>query len=155
MIVAVIDSTQVIQPHSHKNTLYCIVFFSFNPPISLTPSISLCFLFFQLQELMCHVMIGNLVMFRKDSVLNILSESRITSDTHTLVYWHTHPDLKTQTHSACVSLYEILFTVQSLDWETFEQYSTWQLFLAHSIPLETIIPILQHLKYKGETHTMA
>ena len=41
-------------------------------------------------------------------------------------------------------------TVQSLDWETFEQYSTWQLFLAHSIPLETIIPILQHLKYKGE-----
>ena len=46
--------------------------------------------------------------------------------------------------SSCVS------TVQSLDWETFEQYSTWQLFLAHSIPLETIIPILQHLKYKGE-----
>lgn len=40
--------------------------------------------------------------------------------------------------------------VQSLDWETFEQYCTWQLFLAHSIPLETIIPILQHLKYKGE-----
>lgn len=36
-----------------------------------------------------------------------------------------------------------------MDWETFEQYSTWQLFLAHSIPLETIIPILQHLKYKG------
>ncbi|KPP78306.1 integrator complex subunit 3-like [Scleropages formosus] len=66
----------------------------------------------QLQELMCHVMMGNLVMFRKDSVLNIL--------------------------------------IQSLDWETFEQYSTWQLFLAHSIPLETIIPILQHLKYKGE-----
>ncbi|KAI4786061.1 hypothetical protein KUCAC02_037378, partial [Chaenocephalus aceratus] len=64
----------------------------------------------QLQELMCHVMMGTLVMFRKDSVLNIL--------------------------------------IQSLDWETFEQYSTWQLFLAHSIPLETIIPILQHLKYK-------
>lgn len=40
--------------------------------------------------------------------------------------------------------------VQSLDWETFEQYCTWQLFLAHNIPLETIIPILQHLKYKGE-----
>ncbi|XP_077362340.1 integrator complex subunit 3 isoform X2 [Festucalex cinctus] len=66
----------------------------------------------QLQELMCHVMMGNLVMFRKDSVLNIL--------------------------------------IQSLDWETFEQYSTWQLFLAHSIPLETIIPILQHLKYKAK-----
>lgn len=44
--------------------------------------------------------------------------------------------------------------VQSLDWETFEQYSTWQLFLAHSIPLETIIPILQHLKYKGELHLL-
>ncbi|CAF92690.1 unnamed protein product, partial [Tetraodon nigroviridis] len=28
----------------------------------------------QLQELMCHVMMGTLVMFRKDSVLNILSE---------------------------------------------------------------------------------
>lgn len=41
-------------------------------------------------------------------------------------------------------------TVQSLDWETFEQYCAWQLFLAHNIPLETIIPILQHLKYKGE-----
>uniref|UniRef100_A0A8C5NM93 Integrator complex subunit 3 n=1 Tax=Junco hyemalis TaxID=40217 RepID=A0A8C5NM93_JUNHY len=62
---------------------------------------------FQLQELVCHVMMGNLVMFRKDSVLNIL--------------------------------------IQSLDWETFEQYCTWQLFLAHNIPLETIIPILQHL----------
>uniref|UniRef100_A0A8C2RD57 Integrator complex subunit 3 n=1 Tax=Capra hircus TaxID=9925 RepID=A0A8C2RD57_CAPHI len=64
----------------------------------------------QLQELVCHVMMGNLVMFRKDSVLNIL--------------------------------------IQSLDWETFEQYCAWQLFLAHNIPLETIIPILQHLKYK-------
>ncbi|XP_033375682.1 integrator complex subunit 3, partial [Parus major] len=31
---------------------------------------------FQLQELVCHVMMGNLVMFRKDSVLNILSECR-------------------------------------------------------------------------------
>lgn len=40
--------------------------------------------------------------------------------------------------------------VQSLEWETFEQYCAWQLFLAHNIPLETIIPILQHLKYKGE-----
>uniref|UniRef100_A0A8C7J772 Integrator complex subunit 3 n=1 Tax=Oncorhynchus kisutch TaxID=8019 RepID=A0A8C7J772_ONCKI len=47
----------------------------------------------QLQELMCHVMIGNLVMFRKDSVLNILSESRITSDTHTHILAHT-PRLK-------------------------------------------------------------
>ncbi|TRZ01352.1 hypothetical protein DNTS_033243 [Danionella cerebrum] len=45
-------------------------------------------------------------------------------------------------------LQELMF--QSLDWETFEQYSTWQLFLAHSIPLESIIPILQHLKYKGK-----
>ncbi|XP_057684212.1 integrator complex subunit 3 isoform X2 [Corythoichthys intestinalis] len=71
----------------------------------------------QLQELMCHVMMGNLVMFRKDSVLNIL--------------------------------------IQSLDWETFEQYSTWQLFLAHSIPLEAIIPILQHLKYKEHPEALS
>lgn len=71
----------------------------------------------QLQELMCHVMMGDLVMFRKDSVLNIL--------------------------------------IQSLDWETFEQYSTWQLFLAHSIPLETIIPILQHLKYKEHPEALS
>ncbi|XP_072304491.1 integrator complex subunit 3 [Eucyclogobius newberryi] len=71
----------------------------------------------QLQELMCHVMMGNLVMFRKDSVLNIL--------------------------------------IQSLDWETFEQYSTWQLFLAHSIALETIIPILQHLKYKEHPEALS
>ncbi|XP_061905249.1 integrator complex subunit 3 isoform X2 [Entelurus aequoreus] len=71
----------------------------------------------QLQELMCHVMMGNLVMFRKDSVLNIL--------------------------------------IQSLDWETFEQYSTWQLFLAHSIPLETIIGILQHLKYKEHPEALS
>ncbi|XP_028296665.1 integrator complex subunit 3 isoform X1 [Gouania willdenowi] len=71
----------------------------------------------QLQELMCHVMMGNLVMFRKDSVLNIL--------------------------------------IQSLDWETFEQYSTWQLFLAHTIPLETIIPILQHLKYKEHPEALS
>ncbi|XP_035202552.1 integrator complex subunit 3 isoform X1 [Oxyura jamaicensis] len=71
----------------------------------------------QLQELVCHVMMGNLVMFRKDSVLNIL--------------------------------------IQSLDWETFEQYCTWQLFLAHSIPLETIIPILQHLKYKEHPEALS
>nr|XP_021154914.1 integrator complex subunit 3 isoform X2 [Columba livia] len=72
---------------------------------------------FQLQELVCHVMMGNLVMFRKDSVLNIL--------------------------------------IQSLDWETFEQYCTWQLFLAHNIPLETIIPILQHLKYKDHPEALS
>uniref|UniRef100_A0A8C5AE63 Integrator complex subunit 3 n=1 Tax=Gadus morhua TaxID=8049 RepID=A0A8C5AE63_GADMO len=71
----------------------------------------------QLQELMCHVMMGNLVMFRKDSVLNIL--------------------------------------IQSLDWETFEQYSTWQLFLAHSIAMETIIPILHHLKYKEHPEALS
>ncbi|KAM6973655.1 integrator complex subunit 3 [Aplochiton taeniatus] len=71
----------------------------------------------QLQELMCHVMMGDLVMFRKDSVLNIL--------------------------------------IQSLDWETFEQYSTWQLFLAHSITLEAIIPILQHLKYKEHPEALS
>ncbi|CAM5174588.1 unnamed protein product [Eretmochelys imbricata] len=71
----------------------------------------------QLQELVCHVMMGNLVMFRKDSVLNIL--------------------------------------IQSLDWETFEQYCTWQLFLAHNIPLETIIPILQHLKYKEHPEALS
>lgn len=71
----------------------------------------------QLQELVCHVMMGNLVMFRKDSVLNIL--------------------------------------IQSLDWETFEQYCTWQLFLAHNVPLETIIPILQHLKYKEHPEALS
>uniref|UniRef100_A0A8C3SM99 Integrator complex subunit 3 n=1 Tax=Chelydra serpentina TaxID=8475 RepID=A0A8C3SM99_CHESE len=71
----------------------------------------------QLQELVCHVMMGNLVMFRKDSVLNIL--------------------------------------IQSLDWETFEQYCTWQLFLAHNIPLETIIPILQHLKFKEHPEALS
>ncbi|KAM9294593.1 LOW QUALITY PROTEIN: integrator complex subunit 3 [Gastrophryne carolinensis] len=71
----------------------------------------------QLQELVCHVMMGNLVMFRKDSVLNIL--------------------------------------IQSLEWETFEQYCTWQLFLAHNVPLETIIPILQHLKYKEHPEALS
>uniref|UniRef100_A0A8D2J5E3 Integrator complex subunit 3 n=1 Tax=Varanus komodoensis TaxID=61221 RepID=A0A8D2J5E3_VARKO len=71
----------------------------------------------QLQELVCHVMMGDLVMFRKDSVLNIL--------------------------------------IQSLEWETFEQYCTWQLFLAHNIPLETIIPILQHLKYKEHPEALS
>uniref|UniRef100_A0A8C9Y0Y2 Integrator complex subunit 3 n=1 Tax=Sander lucioperca TaxID=283035 RepID=A0A8C9Y0Y2_SANLU len=86
--------------------------------LSLSFSLSVCLsLCVQLQELMCHVMMGNLVMFRKDSVLNIL--------------------------------------IQSLDWETFEQYSTWQLFLAHSVPLETIIPILQHLKYKEHPEALS
>jgi integrator complex subunit 3 len=58
----------------------------------------------------------------------------------------------------CLSVYlteerevsSLSLSVQSLDWETFEQYCAWQLFLAHNIPLETIIPILQHLKYKGK-----
>ncbi|KAJ7307288.1 hypothetical protein JRQ81_009293, partial [Phrynocephalus forsythii] len=58
----------------------------------------------QLQELVCHVMMGNLVI---------------------------------------------------LEWETFEQYGTWQLFLAHNIPLETIIPILQHLKYKEHPEALS
>lgn len=49
-----------------------------------------------------------------------------------------------------INVSSLSLTVQSLDWETFEQYCAWQLFLAHNIPLETIIPILQHLKYKGE-----
>ncbi|XP_062897930.1 integrator complex subunit 3 isoform X1 [Mobula hypostoma] len=71
----------------------------------------------QLQELVCHIMMGNLVMFRKDSVLNIL--------------------------------------IQSLDWETFEQYCTWQLFLAHNIPLELIVPILQHVKYKEHPEALS
>ncbi|TNN57336.1 Integrator complex subunit 3 [Liparis tanakae] len=48
-----------------------------------------------------------------------------------------------------------LSSVQSLDWETFEQYSTWQLFLAHSVALETIIPILQHLKYKEHPEALS
>ncbi|KAK1335175.1 hypothetical protein QTO34_004757 [Cnephaeus nilssonii] len=65
-----------------------------------------------MNELICHVMMGSLVMFPKDSALNIL--------------------------------------IQSLDWETFEQNCSWQLFLAHNIPLETI---LQHLKY--EEHPQA
>nr|XP_020666479.1 integrator complex subunit 3 [Pogona vitticeps] len=50
---------------------------------------------------------------------------------------------------------KILFLVQSLEWETFEQYGTWQLFLAHNIPLETIIPILQHLKYKEHPEALS
>lgn len=89
---------------------------------------------------MCHVMMGNLVMFRKDSVLNILSKLKPGEG-------HTQSN-----HVDFVNLIMLLVcvTVQSLDWETFEQYSTWQLFLAHNVPLETIIPILQHLKYKGE-----
>lgn len=102
---------------------------------------------------MCHVMMGTLVMFRKDSVLNILSEEHSSAAGTALSSGCPHdlyPVLmfcSLFSHPApCVS------TVQSLDWETFEQYSTWQLFLAHSIPLETIIPILQHLKYKGEVH---
>lgn len=57
----------------------------------------------------------------------------------------TDTDKDRQTDEFLVSL-----SVQSLDWETFEQYCAWQLFLAHNIPLETVIPILQHLKYKGE-----
>lgn len=83
------------------------------------------------------MMMGNLVMFRKDSVLNILSELGGAGG--------GCPHAR-----ECVVMLGSSVTVQSLDWETFEQYSTWQLFLAHSIPLETIIPILQHLKYKGE-----
>lgn len=108
----------------------------------------------QLQELMCHVMMGNLVMFRKDSVLNILSKSVFpNADAVSLVTWLMSKQVLSVYmlfDSACVCC----VTVQSLDWETFEQYSTWQLFLAHSIPLETIIPILQHLKYKGKCCTV-
>lgn len=42
--------------------------------------------------------------------------------------------------------------IQSLDWETFEQYCAWQLFLAHNIPLENI---LQHLKYKEHPEALS
>ncbi|XP_075922994.1 integrator complex subunit 3 isoform X3 [Petromyzon marinus] len=71
----------------------------------------------QLQEMVCQVMLGNLVMFRKDSALNVLTTS--------------------------------------LQWETFEQYCTWQLFLAHGIPIETVVPILQHLKYKDHPEALS
>lgn len=64
MIVAVIDSTQVtVTTHTHT------------PSQHIHATRSLCVhVCVQLQELMCHVMMGTLVMFRKDSVLNILSE---------------------------------------------------------------------------------
>uniref|UniRef100_A0A8C4F3G1 Integrator complex subunit 3 n=1 Tax=Dicentrarchus labrax TaxID=13489 RepID=A0A8C4F3G1_DICLA len=45
----------------------------------------------QLQELMCHVMMGNLVMFRKDSVLNILSENHTHMNT-VLGFLYKHPE---------------------------------------------------------------
>uniref|UniRef100_UPI00358E850B integrator complex subunit 3 isoform X1 n=2 Tax=Myxine glutinosa TaxID=7769 RepID=UPI00358E850B len=72
---------------------------------------------FQLQELVCQIMLGNVVMFRKDTVLNVLTTS--------------------------------------LQWETFEQYATWHLFLAHGIPTDIIIPILQHLKYKDHPEALS
>lgn len=64
MIVAVIDSTQVINLIGASPLLWLGNHVS---------SVCVC-VCVQLQELMCHVMMGNLVMFRKDSVLNILSK---------------------------------------------------------------------------------
>lgn len=81
MIVAVIDSTQVKPDRNPVEVLLHLL---------RVDTLMLC-VGVQLQELMCHVMMGNLVMFRKDSVLNILSkelsfiEAEVVSQTHQLI----------------------------------------------------------------------
>lgn len=61
----------------------------------------------QLHHLQCLVMLGELVMMKKDTVFNVLSKS--------------------------------------LEWETFEQYSTWQLFAMHEISVEVALPLVPNL----------
>ncbi|KAI8512582.1 Integrator complex subunit 3 [Branchiostoma belcheri] len=42
----------------------------------------------------------------------------------------------------------------SLNWESFEQYAVWQLFLAHDIPVEAVLPILQKANYKDHSEAL-
>lgn len=38
----------------------------------------------------------------------------------------------------------------SLNWETFEQFCLWQLISAHSIGVESILPVLPKLEFQGK-----
>ena len=48
-------------------------------------------------------------------------------------------------------IYDFLgnFAVESLKWETIEQYFLWQLIAAHDIPLEHILPVLPMLEHSS------
>lgn len=43
-----------------------------------------------------------------------------------------------------------VFTDESLEWESIEQYFLWQLIMAHNIPTEHILPVLPKLEYSGK-----
>lgn len=42
----------------------------------------------------------------------------------------------------------------SLEWETFEQFCLWQLFIAHSMPVEYILPILPKLEFQKHSEAL-
>nr|XP_039258318.1 integrator complex subunit 3-like [Styela clava] len=64
----------------------------------------------QLQRLQCLAMTGQLIMMKKDSVLNVL--------------------------------------MKSLEWETFEQYSTWHLLAVHDIAPDVALPLVANLSHR-------
>ncbi|UYV77018.1 INTS3 [Cordylochernes scorpioides] len=71
----------------------------------------------QLQDLICHVLKGDMAMFKKDAFLHVINAS--------------------------------------LEWESWEQFSMWQLAAAHNIPLESILPVLNKLEFKAHAEALS
>lgn len=44
----------------------------------------------------------------------------------------------------------VVFSDSSLEWETFEQSCLWHLIGAHSISVESILPVLPKLEYHSK-----
>ena len=109
-------------------------------------------MFFQLQELICQILQGHLVMFRKDSFLSILSEC-IGLCLGCFIYWlcALYPNFYTLVRDlSIITCDTLVVTDGSLEWETLEQYFLWQLISAHNIPVDYIMPVLPKLDYSGE-----
>lgn len=51
------------------------------------------------------------------------------------------------------SVFNVL--MESIKWETFEQYSTWQLFMVHDIPADVALPLLGNLSHKKHPEALS
>lgn len=84
----------------------------------------------QLQDLICHVLQGEMKMLRKESIVALIS---------------------TLDHRKCTFTDARSFLSDaSLEWETFEQYCLWQLIASHSIAIENILPALPKLEFQSK-----
>jgi hypothetical protein len=85
----------------------------------------------QLADMICHVLRGDMRMLKKENVVQLISKLR------SLQYSFLIPWIAFSSDS-------------SLEWETFEQNCLWHLIGAHSISVESILPVLPKLEYHSK-----